>query len=326
MSNGAVCRVLGIALAAALSVTAAAQEWPTKPVRIINPFNVGTSTDVVARVIADHLQKRFDKPFVVDSRPGAGGMIGTAEVARAAPDGHTLGVSIPGPLVNNLLLFKKQKMPFDPLTDLAAITLAVHQPCAVVANKDLNVGTIPELMREFKRQSGKYNYALIGAGGLTHLMMATIVARSGGAVEPLTYNGAAAAVTAIIRGDVQVGCLPANGVLGQIKSGQVRTLGVSTATRASQLPDIPTVQEQGLPGVVGSAWVGVVAPGKTPKALVERISAEVVSALRRPEAIAMFDKLVMDVVANTPGEFDAYRREELARWKPVVEQNNISID
>jgi tripartite-type tricarboxylate transporter receptor subunit TctC len=313
-------------LAGAFATCAVAQEWPAKPVRIINPFNVGTSTDVVARVIAEHMQKRFDKPFVVESKPGAGGMIGTADIARAAPDGYTFGVSIPGPLVNNLLLFKKQKMPFDPFTDLAAITLAVHQPCAIVANKELNVNTIPELMAEFKRHSGKYNYGLIGAGGLTHLMMATLVARSGGAAVPLTYNGAGAAVTAIMRGDVHVGCLPANGVLGQIKSGQVRTLAVSTAKRASQLPDIPTVQEQGLPGVVGSAWVGVVAPGKTPKALVDRINKEVVAALRRPEAAAMFDKLIMDVVANTPEEFDAYRREELARWKPVVEQNNISIE
>lgn len=318
--------IAALAAAFAWCAPVEAQDWPNKNVRIINPFNVGTSTDTVARVIAEDLQRRLGKAFLVESKPGAGGMIGTAEIARAEPDGYTIGVSIPGPLVNNLLLYKTKKMPYDPLTDLAAITLAVHQPCMLVVNNDLKVATVPELIAEVKRNSGKYNYALIGAGGLTHLLTAMIMSRTGAETVPLTYNGAPAAVTAIIRGDVHFGCLPAVGVLGQVKGGQVRAIAVSTASRAALLPDIPTVQEQGLPGVVGSAWIGVVAPGKTPKPLVDRINREVVTALRRPETMELLSRQIMEVVANTPAEFDAFRREELARWKPVVEQNKISID
>jgi tripartite-type tricarboxylate transporter receptor subunit TctC len=317
-------RGLLLVLCFAACAPALAEEWPQRTVRIINPFNAGTTTDSVARVIANGLQKRFGKPFVVESKPGAGGMIGTAEIAKAEPDGYTIGVSISGPLVMNLALYKK--LPFDPLLDLAPITLAVHQPCMLVASNALDVANVQELFAKLRKDPGKYNYALIGAGGTTHLVMAMLMARSGTKLEPIVYPGAPAAVAAMIRGDVHVGCLPAFGVLGQVKGGLVRGLAVSTAKRAALVPDIPTLREQGFPDVVGSAWIGVVAPGKIPKPLLELISKEVTAALRQPESVELLSRQMMEVVANTPDEFDAFRREELQRWKPIIEENKISLD
>ncbi|MBI2320362.1 MAG: tripartite tricarboxylate transporter substrate binding protein [Betaproteobacteria bacterium] len=315
---------LALAWLFAAAGSALAQEWPQKTVRIINPFAAGTSTDVVGRVIAEGLQKRLGKPFIVETRTGAGGMIGTAEIARADPDGHTIGVSIPGPLAINVALYKK--MPYDPFRDLAPITLAVHQPCVLVASPALRVADVRELFAEFKKQPGKYNYALSAVGGTAHLVMAMLMARSGTRLEPILYPGATAAITAIISGDVHVGCFPAVNMVGQVKAGKVLGLGVSSAKRIGQLPEVSTLVEQGFPGVVGSAWIGVVAPIKTPKPLLEAISREVIAALRQPAAIEILSRQVMEVVANTPEEFNAFRRQEIERWKPVIEQYRISLE
>jgi tripartite-type tricarboxylate transporter receptor subunit TctC len=294
-------------------------------VRIINTFGVGTTTDTVARVISEDLQRRLGKAFIVESKVGAAGMIGAAEVARSDPDGYTLGVSNPGPLANNVLLYKK-KIPFDPLLDLQSITLAVHQPCTLVVNNQVPANNLQELVAELKRNPGKYNYAQIGAGGASNLLMALIAARSGAEVVQIGYNGSGEAMLAVVRGDAQMGCLPSMATLGQVKGGKLRALAISTPNRAPMLPDVPTLQEQGMPGAIGSAWIGIVVARGTPKALVDRINKEVVTALRRPEAVEMLAKQMMEVVANTPEEFDAFRREEVARWKPVVERYNISVD
>ncbi len=315
--------MVALALCAALS-PALAQEWPQKTVKIVNPFAAGTSTDIVGRVIADRLQRHFNKPFIVETRTGAGGMIGTAEIARAEPDGHTIGVSIPGPLAINLALYKK--MPYDPFRDLAPITLAVHQPCLLVATPKLHVANVKEMFEEFKKRPGKYNYGLSAVGGTAHLVMAMLMARSNAKLEPIVYPGATAAITAIIAGDVHTGCFPAVNMVGQVRAGKVVGLGLSSAKRSAQLPDMPTIAEQGFPGVVGSAWIGVVAPAKTPKPLLEVISREVIAALRQPAAIEILSRQFMDVVADSPEEFDAFRHEELDRWKPIIEQNKITLD
>jgi tripartite-type tricarboxylate transporter receptor subunit TctC len=318
-------RIRGLLLALCFAAGATnAQEWPSRPVRIINTFGAGTTTDTVARVIAEDLQRRLGQPFVVVSKPGAGGMIGAAEVARAEPDGYTIGVSNPGPLSTNQLLYKS--MAYEPFADLAPITLAAHQPCALVVNKELPITTAPQLLSALKRDPSEYRYAQIGSGGLSNLLMAMLAARADVELVSVAYNGSSEAALAVMRGDVQTACLPAVSVMKQAEAGRLRIIGVSTTGRAELLPDVPTLQEQGLDGFSGSAWIGIVAPARTPPALIARINKEISTALRRPEAIEVLRRQLMEVVATTPEEFDTFRRGEAAKWKPIVDRYRITMD
>ncbi len=199
---------LGLALAGFLGLAlaispAAAQDWPTKPVKIVVPFGPGSTPDVVARLIADHLQRKFGQPFVIDNKPGASGNIGTDAVAKAAPDGATIGVSIGGPLAINTLLFSK--LPYDPKTDIAPITQLVTQPSALAINSGIMVNSVKDLLVVLKREPGKYNFGSTGNGSLSHLAMETLALASGTQMVHIPYPASPAAVTAIIRGDVQTG-------------------------------------------------------------------------------------------------------------------------
>ena len=199
---------LGLALAGFLGLAlaispAAAQDWPTKPVKIVVPFGPGSTPDVVARLIADHLQRKFGQPFVIDNKPGASGNIGTDAVAKAAPDGATIGVSIGGPLAINTLLFSK--LPYDPKTDIAPITQLVTQPSALAINSGIMVNSVKDLLVVLKREPGKYNFGSIGNGSLSHLAMEALALASGTQMVHIPYPASPAAVTAIIRGDVQTG-------------------------------------------------------------------------------------------------------------------------
>ena len=194
-----------------------AQDWPTKPVKIVVPFGPGSTPDVVARLIADHLQKKLGQPFVIDNKPGASGNIGTDAVAKAAPDGTTIGVSIGGPLAINTLLFSK--LPYDPKTDIAPITQLVTQPSALAVNSQVMVNSVAELVALLKREPGKYNFGSIGNGSLSHLAMEAIALASGTQMVHIPYASSPAAMTAIIRGDVQMGCLPAISVTPHAGSG-----------------------------------------------------------------------------------------------------------
>ena len=312
--------VVSISLAAGV---VNAQEWPTKTTTIINPFSGGTTTDTLARVVADHLQKKFDQPFVVASKPGAGGMIGTAAVAKAPADGSVIGVSIAGPLVTNTLLYKS--MAYDPFKDLVPLTLGVHQPCLLVVSKSLGITTVQELVTILKKNPGKYNYAYVGNGSLGHLVMAMLANESGTEIVPVMYPGAGQAIISIMAGDVQMACLPAQGVIGQVQAGTVVPLAVSTAKRSTLLPKVPALRET-YPEIVGSAWIGFVAPAKTPAVLVERMNKEIAAALRDPKIVKLLEQQFMEPVAGTSDEFRSFMKEELKRWTPVIDRNNISID
>src|SRR6187549_682955 len=245
-----VVAVLALFLAA---LPAAAQDWPTKPVKIVVPFGAGSTPDVVARLIADHLQKKLGQPFVIDNKPGASGNIGTDAVAKAAPDGATIGISIGGPLAINTLLFSK--LPYDPKTDIAPITQLVTQPSALAVNSKVMVNSVAELIALLKREPGKYNFGSIGNGSLSHLAMEAIALRSGTQVVHIPYPGSPQAMTAVIRGDVQMACLPAIAVTPHAGSDKVKILAVSTAKRSALLPDIPTLKESGI-DVEADAWMG----------------------------------------------------------------------
>src|SRR6478672_303972 len=312
--------LLGLFLA---TVPTTAQEWPAKPVRIVVPFGPGSTPDVVARLIADHLQKKLGQPFVIDNKPGASGNIGTDAVAKAAPDGTTIGVSIGGPLAINTLLFSK--LPYDPKTDLAPITQLVTQPSALAVNSNVMVNSVAELIALLKREPGKYNFGSIGNGSLSHLAMEAIALQSGTTMVHIPYASSPAAMTAIIRGDVQMGCLPAISVTPHASAGAVKILAVSTAKRSPYLPSIPTLKEAGI-DVEADAWMGMIAPAHTPEPIVARIQREVVEALATAAVREKLATQLMEPVGSSPAEFRARIDGEIARWEPVIKAANIKVN
>jgi tripartite-type tricarboxylate transporter receptor subunit TctC len=314
-----------IALAASLLalLPAAAQEWPGKTVKVVVPFGPGSTPDMVARLVADRLQQKLGQNFVIDNKPGASGNLGTDAVAKAEPDGTTIGVSIGGPLAINTLLFSK--LPYDPAKDIAPVTQLITQPSALVVNNSLGVNSVAELVALLKREPGKYNFGSIGNGSLSHLAMEAIVLRSGTRMVHIPYPGSPQAMTAVLRGDVQMACLPAIAVTPQLGSGKVKILAVSTARRSALLPDIPTLKEAGI-DVEADAWMGLIAPAKTPDVVIAKIHDEVVEAIKAPE---LRDKLaiqLMEPVGNSPAEFRAVIEREIARWSPVIKAIDLKIN
>ena len=313
-----------LAVVIASLLPAHADEWPSKPVRIVVPFAAASTPDLLARLLADRLAANLKQTFVVDNKPGAGGMVGTDAIAKATPDGYTFGVSITGPLVNNTLLYKK--MAYEPFRDLAPITLAVNQPCVLVANKDFNASGLQEVIAELKHSPGKFNYASLGNGTMAHLSMELVAARSGTQIVQVPYPGSSQAVTALIAGDVSLGCMPAASVMSLVRAGRLKAIGVASRNRSPLLPDLRTLAEQGLPEVEANAWIGVVAPAATPAPVLARIHAEVVKVLRQPDVREALHAQLMDPVGNSPEQFAAFMREELERWGPIIQKNGIKLD
>ena len=300
-----------------------AQEWPTGNVRVVVPYGPGSTPDIVARVVSERLTARHGKPFVVENKPGAAGMLGTDLVAKAAPDGQTIGISIAGPLAVNSLLYRK--MPYDP-AELAPVTIAATQASVVVASPSLNVASAGELVQLLKANPGKYNYSSMGAGSISHLAMEALAARSGAQMVHVPYAGSGPAVAALLAGDTHIAALPAASVMGHIKAGKLKALAVATEKRSPALPDLPTLREAGIENVFADAWMGFVVPARTPDATVARIHDEIARVLAEPEVREKLRAQYMDVVANTPAEFRAAMRADVERWKPVIEKNAIKLD
>ncbi len=309
-------------LAAALP--ASAQTWPPKTVRIVVPFGAGSTPDIVARIVADGFSRKYPKSaFVVENKPGASGNIATDAVAKAAPDGATIGISIGGPLAINTLLFSN--LPYDPRKDIAPITLLVTQPSALAVNPDLKVNTVAELVALLKANPGKYNFASIGNGSLSQLAMEAIAIKSGAKLVHVPYPSSPQAITAVIRNDAQMACLPAISVTPQAKAGKVKILAVTTAKRSPYLPDVPTLKESGI-DVEADAWNGLIAPGATPKPVIDQINKDVVDIIKQP---AVRDKLaaqLMEPVGSTPQEFRARMNGEITRWAPVIKAANVKVN
>ncbi len=312
--------IIGLLLA---GLSANAQDWPSKSVKIVVPFGAGSTPDVVARLIADQLEKKIGQPFGIGNRPGATGNTGTDAVAKAEPDGATIGISIGGPLAINTLLFSK--LPYDPAKDIAPITQLVTQPSALAVNSSVKVNSVAELVALLKRDPGKYTFGSIGNGSLSHLAMESIALKSGTKMVHVPYPSSPAAMTAIIRADVQMGCLPAISVTPHAASGNVKILAVSTAKRSPYLPEIPTLKEAGI-DVEADAWMGMIAPARTPEAIVAKIRREVVEAIG---TAAIRDKLaaqLMEPIGNSPAEFRARIEAEITRWGPVIRAADIKVN
>jgi len=299
------------------------QEWPKAPVKVVVPFDAGSTPDLAARVIGDRLATRLHQPFVVENRSGAAGNIGTDLIAKAEGDGRTIGVSIAGPLGVNALLFRK--MPYDAAKDIGLVSIAVSQPSVLVVGSKLPTADAKQLSALMKNKS-KLNYASIGAGSISHLAMAALVAQAGGDAVHVPYRGSGGAVTALLSGEVDMALLPAAAVMPHVKAGKLRALAVASPNRSPSLPDLPTLAESGLPDIKGDAWIGFIVPAKTPATVVNALRDQVAQVLAEP---AVKDKLrtqYMDPVGNSPEEFRKLLAADVARWKPVVDKNKITLD
>ena len=321
-SVAALAVVTGCSLAAAQ--TTAATDWPKGPVRVVVPYGPGSTPDIIARIVADRLAKRSGQPMVVENKAGASGNLGTDAIAKAAPDGLTIGVSIAGPLGVNALLFKK--MPYDPAKDLELVSIAATQPSVLVVPVSLGVASTDELVALMKKNPGKYNYASMGAGSISHLAMEALAVRSGTSVVHVPYAGSGPAVTALLSGNADIAVLPAAAVMAQVKAGKIRALAVATARRSPALPELPTLAEAGIKDVQADAWMGFVVPAKTPEAIVKKLHAELVAILADPEIRDRLKLQYMDVVADTPAEARAWLAADVERWRPIIQKNNIALD
>ena len=313
---------LGALLLSTLSVHA--QDYPNRPVRLIVPFAAGSTPDVFARIVGEKVGQALKQPLVIENRAGAGGNVGTEMVAKAPPDGYTIGVSITGPLVNNTVLYKK--LPYDPFKDLAPITLGVHQPNVIAVAPTLNVNSMQELFALLRKNPGKYNYASIGAGSLSHLSMELIKDKTGTFVVHIPYASSPAAVTSVIAGDTHIASLAPLAVMPQVQGGRLKALAISTPQRSPLLPNIPTFKEAGILDVEASAWMGVIAPAKTPPAIIERLNRAFVTAMKDPATVEKLKSQYMDPAPSTPAEFAAFMQEELKRWTPVIRRSGATVD
>jgi tripartite-type tricarboxylate transporter receptor subunit TctC len=287
-------------------------------------LRTGSTPDIVARLVADGLQQKYPTVgFIVENKPGASGNLGTDVVAKATPDGSTLGVSIGGPLAINTLLFSK--LPYDPRTDIAPITQLITQPSILTVNPSLGVNSVAELVTLLKKNPGKYNFASIGNGSLSHLALEAIAIKAGAKLVHVPYTSSPQAITAVIRNDAQMTCLPAISVTPQAASGTVKILAVSTAKRSPYLPDAPTLKEAGI-DVEADAWNGLIAPGGTPKPIVEKISKVVAEIIRQSAVREKLAAQLMEPVGSSPEELRARMDGEIVRWAPVIKAANVKLN
>jgi tripartite-type tricarboxylate transporter receptor subunit TctC len=323
-------RRLGAGIVAAVFATlltappAVAQNWPPATVKIVVPFGAGSTPDLVARILADNLQtKNAGSAFVVENKPGASGNTGTDAVAKAPPDGSVIGISLGGPLAINTILFSQ--LPYDPGKDIAPITLLTALPSVLVVPTSLNISTVADFVALLKKDASKISYGSIGAGSLSQLCMEAIGLKAGGGkMVHVPYPGSPAAVTALLRGDVQAACLPAISVTPQLASG-LMILAVTTPRRSPFLPDYPTLKESGI-DVESDAWNGLIAPSGTPPAVIAKINAQVREVLALP---AVIEKLKTQLIApypSSPEEMRAKIDNEKKLWADVIKAAAIKIN
>ena len=298
--------------------------WPSKPVRIIVPFAAGSTPDAVARVMADGFQAELPgATFVVENKPGASGNLGTEAVAKAEPDGATIGLSIGGPLAINTLLFSTLK--YDPGKDIAAISQLVTQASILTVHKSVGAKSVADLLAALKADPQKFTFGSIGVGSLSHLAMEAIAQKAGVKLVHLPMQGSPAAMTALMRGDVQVACLPSIAVSPHAGNSDIALLAVSTPERSPFLPNLPTLKESGVP-VEADAWLGLIAPAGLAPEIVERLHALTVKVLARPEVKAKLEAQQMQPIGSSPKQFRALIDAEIARWAPVIQAGGIKIN
>jgi tripartite-type tricarboxylate transporter receptor subunit TctC len=311
----------GLAL---LAPVAQAQSYPTKPIRLIVPFPPGGGNDVIARVIAQKLGERLGQQVIVDNRAGANGIVGLQALMQSPPDGYTLAVGAAGPLAVNPSLY--DKLPYDPLKDFSPITNMVNYPLLLVVHPSVPVKNTQDLINLAKAKPKQLYFASPGSGNSGHLAGELLNSMANVQTVHVPYKGQGPALSDLISGQVQMLYSSIPSVLPQVKSGQLNALAVGSAKRVPSLPDIPTISESGVPGYEAYSWVGMVAPAKTPKDIVNRLNREIVDILKQKDVSEKLNQQGALPVGDSPEQFGAYIKTEIEKWGAVVRAANIKAD
>jgi tripartite-type tricarboxylate transporter receptor subunit TctC len=317
--------LLGFALLAVASGAAAQSAYPNRQITIVVAFSAGGSTDIVARLVAEEMRKSWGHPVVVDNRPGAGGNIGSAIVAKAKPDGYTLLMGSVGPLAINASLYPA--MPYDNLKDFTPICMVVHVPNMLVVNPAaMPVHSFAEFVALVKANPGKYFFASTGTGTSSHLSGELLKTMAGLEATHVPYKGAVALNDLLSGEQVHFMFATIPSVIELVRAGRLRPLAVTSKSRSAAVPDIPTVAESGFPDFEASSWFGLLGPADLPREIVLKLQAEIIRALKNPEIRSRLVQLGADPVGSTPEEFGAYMRAETAKWAKVVKASGATAD
>lgn len=319
-------RIAGTALAGfvlGLSTAVAAQgKYPDKPIRLVVPVAPGGGTDFIARLLGQKLNEAWGEPVIVDNRPGAAGNLGVEIAAKAAPDGYTLVIPITSFPINPSLY---ARLPFDTVRDFAPVTLVASAPLLLVVNPKLQASSVKELIALAKANPGQLNFANSGSGTTAHLAGEMFKRMAGVDIVSVPYKGGGPAVIDLIAGNVQMYFSTIPAALGQVKAGRLRALAVTGGKRVSEISDIPTVAESGLPGFEVVAWFGMFAPAKTPQPIVRKLNGELVRILNTSEVREKMAGHGLIPGGNTPEELGSFLKAEIAKWSKVIKEANIRI-
>ena len=309
---------------AATATAAVAQTFPSKPIRLIVPYAAGGGTDISARAIAEQMSKSMGQPVVIDNRPGAGTLLGTAIVAKAAPDGYTL---VYGSVTHTIApALYKDKMPFDAVKDFTPIAQIASFPFVILASPSSGLSSVKELVAQARQKPGKLNYASVGNGTGTNLSGEMLKMLTRSHIVHIPYNGSAPAISALLGGQVDFAITDTPPAIAHIKSGSLRALAVTTPKRASSLPDVPTLAESGVTGFEFTSWWGVFGPASMPRDVTMKLSQELAKALQHPEVRARLATFSAEPVGDSPDEFAATVKTEVAKFDKIVKAANIKLD
>ena len=306
------------------SLTASAQSFPSKPVRVVIPFVAGGSSDIVGRAIGSKFQEFLGQPAVVENKPGANGAIAAEFVAKSDPDGHTILVGSIGVFSINPALFKDLR--YNPVRDFAPVTLAVTTPNVLITKPALATNSMKELVDYAKKNPGKLSYCSSGTGSSDHLTAELLNQVAGISAVHVPYKGGAACQTDIMGGQVDISFQNLGAVTNYIRGNRMKALAVTAKARNPQLPNVPTTAEGGFPDLVVTSWQAAAAPAKTPREIVAKLNDATVKALRSPEVRERMSQIGFDVVASTPEEFGSFMKQEVERWTEVVKRGGIKPD
>ena len=305
-------------------VTAFAQGYPNKPVRLIAPFAAGSTIDIIGRIIAPKMHEALGQPVIVENRAGAGGMIGMDAVAKSAPDGHTIGIGALGPLAMNPVLYPKT--PFDPVRDFAAVSLLATGPVVIAIHPSVPARTLQDLIALAHRQPGQLNFGSPGVGSSPHLTGELFKLITKSDIVHVPYKGNAEAITDLIGGQLTIVFTGVPPVVPLAKAGKVRLLATTGRERIVNLPEIPTIEQAGVKGASVLIWYGVVAPAATPKEILARLNQVIVSAMSQPDVREKFSQQAVDPAASSAAEFGQMISDEYARWGKVIRSAGIKLE
>lgn len=301
----------------------AAQEWPVRPVTMVVPFTSGTTSDVVARALMDHLSKAIGQPIVIDNRGGAGGNIGAGMVAKAKPDGYTILLATTGPAATNKLMYKT--MSFDPQRDFADIVLVGKAPVIIVARPNGPANSLQGLIGYAKANPDKVTAGFPGNGTLGHITGKLLQERSGIKFGETQYRGSTPIITDLLGGHIDIAMDSMAAYVPQVQDGKLRALAIASSRRFAGLPDVPTASEAGLPGFEASVWYAMLAPTGTPEPVIAKLNAATNDFLKTAQAKELFEKLGIDVAGGTPNDLRTFVSSEIEKWAPIIKSANIEF-